>query len=61
MTFLASLIPNLADASDIIDDLNEHMESWSLDDLLQLEANGAKLLKEMVVAFNNLSTRASRQ
>lgn len=59
INFLASLMPNASDASDIIDELNEHMETWSLDDLAALEREGERLLEAIMAQFNALSRRAA--
>ena len=52
ITFLASMIPNAGDAGDIIDDLNEHMEEWSMEDFINLEREGADLLRDILMIFN---------
>ena len=58
IVFLVSLLPQQADAGDIIDELNEHVEQYFIADLIQLEEDGAELLKEVVIAFTTLAKKA---
>lgn len=60
ITFLASMVPNRADASDIIDELNEHMEAYGLNDLQAVASEGEKLLEDLILAFTGLAGRAAQ-
>ncbi len=57
IVFLASLLPRKADPSDIITELNEHVETYTVADLEQLERDGAALLKDVVLAFTGLAKK----
>ena len=57
IVFLASLIPNRADAGDIIDELNEHVEEYQISDLVALENQGVELMKDVVLAFTTLADK----